>query len=104
MGVKALLLPSLATLALAGCVTSRPAAAPAEPPAPAQAGTCGAEKVSSFVGSQASDEVLAKIKAISGAQAIRVVAPNGMMTMDYRLDRLTIETGDDGRIVRLRCI
>ena len=67
------ILPALATAFLiTGCAAqgaARPEASPA--PVPPAQGTCGAEKVSSFVGAVASDEVLAKIKSASGAQACR---------------------------------
>jgi hypothetical protein len=99
-------LASVAILAaLAGCSAqdgARPEQAPAAPSAGSDA--CGASKVSSYLGVQLTDEVLAKIKSASGAQALRVVGPRDAMTMDFREDRLTITTGEDGRIKSLRCV
>lgn len=76
-------------------------------PSPEQAadkGSCGAEKLSGYLGAMATPDIMAKIKAMSGAQLIRVLGPRSMMTMDYRLDRLTVETGEDGKITRFRCV
>jgi cytoskeletal protein RodZ len=90
---------------LAGCTPQaddRPEPTPAPPSAGADA--CGASKVASYVGSQASDANVAKIKSASGAQALRVVGPNDAMTMDFRQDRLTITTDENGRIKTLRCV
>ncbi|MEW9853910.1 I78 family peptidase inhibitor [Novosphingobium rhizovicinum] len=96
----------LAAAALAGCTPTgevRPDAA--TPPAPSEAlKSCGADKLSSYIGMIPSESVLAKMKMESGAQAVRVVGPNDAMTMDYREDRLTIHTNADGRIDRLRCV
>jgi len=88
---------------LAGCAAqgeARPDLAAASPTADA----CGASKVSRFIGMQKSDEVLAKIKSASGAQTLRVVGPNDAMTMDFREDRLTVTTDENGRIKTLRCV
>ncbi|WP_184249276.1 I78 family peptidase inhibitor [Novosphingobium chloroacetimidivorans] len=97
-------LASMATVAmLAGC-TAQGDAPPATTPAPAAADACGAAKVTSYIGTQRTDEVIAKIKSASGAQALRVVGPNDAMTMDFREDRLTITTDESGRIKTLRCV
>ena len=102
MGVRSTL-PSLAALALlAGCAAQGGSPAETSPPSPQ--GSCGAEKVSNYVGAVMSDEVLAKIRSASGAQTVRVVGPHDAMTMDFREDRLTITTDDAGRIKTLRCV
>lgn len=92
---------------LAGCVAREgagPEPKPLTPAPPTGSDACGASKVSSYLGVQPSGEVLAKIKSASGAQALRVVGARGVMTMDFREDRLTITTGEDGRIKSLRCV
>lgn len=103
MTVKALLATSAALVMLAGC-TAQNGSRPEQASAPAGSDACGASKVASYVGMQPTDEVLAKIKSASGAQMLRVVGPNDAMTMDFREDRLTITTGEDGRIKTLRCV
>ncbi|VWX52149.1 I78 family peptidase inhibitor [Novosphingobium sp. 9U] len=83
-----------------------PGAPPPPPPPPAPVGSdaCGASKVASYIGVQRTDEVIAKIKSASGAQALRVVGPHDAMTMDFREDRLTVTTDEAGRIKTLRCV
>jgi hypothetical protein len=96
-------LPGLAVVALlAGCA-GQGGSPPAATPPPPQ-GSCGAEKVGSYVGTLMNDEVLAKIRSSSGAQIVRVVGPHDAMTMDFREDRLTITSDDAGRIKMLRCV
>lgn len=101
-------LASMAALAmLAGCAAqdgARPEQAAAAPPPQAGPDACGASKVASYLGVKPSDEVLAKIRSASGAQNLRVVGPRDVMTMDFREDRLTITTGEDGLIKSLRCV
>lgn len=98
-------LAGMATLALlAGCTPQSGVRPTPTPPATNVPDACGASKVVGYIGAQASDETLAKIKSASAAQALRVVGPNDAMTMDYREDRLTITTGEDGRIKTLRCV
>jgi hypothetical protein len=104
--LRSLLVSAAAGLVLAGCA-ARQEAAPVPTPSPEQAadkGSCGAEKLASYVGMMPTPDVMAKIKAASGAELIRVLGPHSMMTMDYRLDRLTVETGADGKITRFRCV
>jgi len=88
---------------LAGCA-AQGVTHPDPAAAPPAADACGASKVSRFIGMQKSDEVLAKIKSASGAQTLRVVGPNDAMTMDFREDRLTVTTDENGRIKTLRCV
>ena len=100
-------LVSIAGLVVLAACTPQQTARP-EPAAAAPAATgsdaCGASKVTSYTGTQRTDEVIAKIKSASGAQALRVVGPNDVMTMDFREDRLTITTDEQGRIKTLRCV
>jgi hypothetical protein len=96
-------LPAIASIVLlAGCSAQEGNRPEASPP-PVQ-GSCGAEKVGNYLGVMVNDEVLAKIKSASGAQALRVVGPDDAMTMDLREDRLTISTDDKGRIKTLKCV
>jgi uncharacterized lipoprotein YajG len=95
---------SMAALAmLAGC-TTQGEVRPEPSPAPVGTDACGASKVASYIGAPRTDEVIAKIKSASGAQALRVVGPNDAMTMDFREDRLTVSTDENGRIKSLRCV
>ena len=109
------LLPAMASFALLAACTSQTGAAPeASPPPPkieqlensadASQASCGADKLADYIGVVMSDTVLAQIKAASGAKTIRVVGPKDMITMDFRQDRLTISTAEDGKIKTLRCV
>lgn len=103
MAMKQLLAMSAigASLALAGC------AAIADEPG--ETDECGAGALQGRIGEpvtgtnsdgfQISDE---PIPVPQGG--IRVVGPNDAMTMDFRLDRLTIETDEDGNLVTARCV
>jgi uncharacterized lipoprotein YajG len=92
---------------LAACAPqdgTRPETTPAPGPVATGPDSCGATKVSSYVGTQATDEALAKIKSASGTKSMRVAGPNDMMTQDFRQDRLTIITDENGRIKTLSCV
>lgn len=102
MGVRFALSSLAATVLLAGCAAQGGSPPETSPPPPQ--GSCGAEKVGSYVGTVMSDEVLVKIRSASGAQNVRVVGPHDAMTMDFREDRLTITKDDAGRIKTLRCV
>lgn len=94
---------SLAMLTtLAACSTTPPAQD--TPPAAAETTpSCGADKLVSYVGSKASDEVVAKIRKASGAEAIRVIGPDSAVTMDFRPDRLNVSTDANGIIKAFHC-
>ncbi len=83
----------VAALALGACATTD--AAP-------QGGKCDATAVQDLVGKPlAANEADAKKRA--GAGAVRSYATGAALTMDYREDRLNIETDANGTIVKLSC-
>ena len=91
-------LPRLAAAILvaglaAGCV---PMTIPA--PAPDPGPSCGAERFGYLVGTRAArfDQTLAP-------GPVRIIRPGMAMTMDYRADRLNLETTGRGRITRVFC-
>lgn len=84
-----------ASLMLGACATTE--AAP-----DAGAGTCNAAAVQDLVGKPlAANEADAKKRA--GAAAVRSYVTGAALTMDYREDRLNIETDANGMIVKLSC-
>lgn len=92
-----------ATLVLvSGCSTYGSGKAEPTPPQPEL--SCGADKVGNYINVVINDEVLQKIKNASGAKHYRVVGPRDPMTMDYRKDRLTITTDENGHIKTIRCV
>lgn len=111
-----------ATFALVACATSNDggsdatadAAAPAAPAemAPAPASTaplppvvelCDENDVKEFVGKQASVDVVEQARVASGAKTTRVIKTGSPVTMDYRGDRLNVNTDADGKIESLSC-
>ncbi|ONF97537.1 I78 family peptidase inhibitor [Sphingomonas jeddahensis] len=83
----------MAALALGACATTNSAPA---------GGKCDATAVQNLVGKPlAANEADAKKRA--GAAAVRSYGPGAALTMDYREDRLNIETDEAGTIVKLSC-
>jgi hypothetical protein len=87
----------LAALPLAACVTT--------PNAEATTGIsgCGSGKAADLIGKRWTGAMSAPTLKRTGARSLRVIAPGDMVTMDYRPDRLNIETDAEGRVVRLKC-
>lgn len=81
---------------IAGLAACQPLPEPvSEPPLE---GTCGAEGLQGLVGQPAST-----LDTMRFANPLRVIGPDDMVTMDFRPDRLNIETDAAGRITRVRC-
>ena len=83
-----------------------PAADPlkTEPPAPTDALVhCGADKVQSYVGKDATPTVRSEVAQKSGAANIRWITPEMMVTQDYRQDRLNVHLGTDNKIGSVNC-
>ncbi|TAK09484.1 MAG: hypothetical protein EPO38_09440, partial [Rhizorhabdus sp.] len=49
------------------------------------------------------DAIAEEARAAARARAVRVIRPNQAVTMDFRPDRLNIETDDGGIVLSLRC-
>jgi hypothetical protein len=92
--VKVLLVA--AAVLTAGCTPVELRGSPA-------AGVCKAESLGDLVGKRASDARGDVMLKRSGARVLRWLAPNAVMTMDFRADRLNVHTDDKGRIGRLTC-
>ena len=91
----------LALLPLTACtIATSDATADDVPPAHA---SCRNEALAQFVGQQASEELGRQMLRAAGARTLRWVAKGMMVTMDYRPDRLNIETDAEGRVDRLKC-
>lgn len=55
------------------------------------------------VGEIADDALVAKVKADTGSERVRVIRPGMMVTMDYREDRVNLEVDADNRVLTVRC-
>ncbi|WP_413061367.1 I78 family peptidase inhibitor [Sphingomonas carotinifaciens] len=81
----------VALLLLAGCATTP------------EGGACRADRAQDLVGKPWAPAGEAAVLKRTGARALRVVGPDTMVTMDYRPDRLNVETDAGGIVTRLRC-
>ena len=102
--LRPLLFAATAGLALAACATP-PSEPTTAPPADTEetAMTCDAEKGQWAVGKLADEALVAKVKADTGSERHRVIPPNTAVTMDYREDRVNIETDAENRVISVRC-
>ncbi|MCJ2177578.1 I78 family peptidase inhibitor [Novosphingobium album (ex Hu et al. 2023)] len=90
-------------LNLAACSAETPPVEAAMPPRPSLEPGCGAEELSAYIGTKATDEAVAAIRAWRGDHPVRVLTPGTIVTMDYRPDRLNINVDADGVIKGFRC-
>jgi hypothetical protein len=67
------------------------------------AAACGADKLDRWLNVLPTETVKEEIADAAGHGSIRYIAPGDAVTMDFRPDRLNVETGDDGRIKLFRC-
>jgi hypothetical protein len=86
----------LAALLTAGCATAPPAEAGA-------GGKCDAAKARTLIGRARSAKVGAEALRLSGATALRWIAPGTMVAMDYREDRLNLRVDASGKVVKVDC-
>lgn len=93
-------------LSLAACAQQTPAPAPASPAGSAGSaapGTqCDANALGALVG-QPAEAVVVKAQQQSGAKTVRRYETGAMLTMDFRADRLNIETDAAGKVVKFSC-
>ena len=78
------------------------------PPADAETplkggGTCDAAKARKLIGRTASRSVDAEALRLTGARTLRRVPKDGVITMDYREDRLNLWLDGAKRIKRITC-
>jgi hypothetical protein len=64
---------------------------------------CDAKAAEFAIGKQASPQLLEQARARSGAQNARILKPNDMVTLEYRSDRLNLNTDAQLVINRVNC-
>jgi hypothetical protein len=93
------ILIALCTLPLTACTIAQSD----QTATPGPTGTCHREPLSQFVGQPASQELGARMLAASRARTIRWVPKGGVVTMDYREDRLTVHLDGANRVESANC-
>ena len=81
-------------------------AEPAPAPETATGGperACDASKAQSLLGRTESADTEAEAKRLSGAGIVRWIPEGGMVTMDYREDRLNLRLDASGKINHIDC-
>ncbi|MDE1166830.1 MAG: I78 family peptidase inhibitor [Pseudomonas sp.] len=106
--VRASWVTLLAAVVLAGCSTSgspEKASGTSAAPAPAVAndGRCNADGAQYAIGKPASAALLEDARKRSGAQIARILKPTDVMTLEYRSDRVNLNTDDKGVVDRVNC-
>lgn len=95
----------LASLSLAGCVTTAVETAPDPGATPSESGAmlCNADAARGHIGQRATQEIGAAILRESGARTLRWGPPNGAWTMDYRQDRVNVRYDEVMTILEITC-
>ena len=97
----------IAASLLAGCSSgpqsSSSESSPSAPVAEAGLTRCDAAAAQFAVGQSASAALLAQAKSKAGAQDARFIGPNDMVTLEYRSDRINLNTDASGKVARVNC-
>jgi hypothetical protein len=99
-------LAPIALMACAACTPTTDTPPAAESPAatdPTTGAQCDATAVQSLVGQTADAATIERARSTSGARTVRSYNTGDAVTQDFRPDRLNVERGADGKIVRLTC-
>lgn len=99
--MRALAVPLMATALLAACST--PPAPPPAAVAPQPGGDCRMAAAQFAVGRHADASLQAEATRRAGAQTLRVLRPNQVMTMEFNAQRLNLEVDASNRVVAVRC-
>lgn len=81
-------------LALSACVTVYP---------PEAADSCRIDEAKPYINRTASAEIGAELLRITHTRELRWMPPGTMVTMDYRMGRLTVSYDETMRINRISC-
>ncbi|MGY2185539.1 Peptidase inhibitor I78 family protein [compost metagenome] len=94
----------LAVSLLAGCSTATNESA-TDPVTTTDTGhsRCEAKAAEFTIGKQASPELLEQARTRAGAQNARFLQPTDMVTLEYRSDRLNLNTDANRVVTRVNC-
>ena len=91
--------PTLSAFLLSACASTT-----ATPPLTAPSrGECRGDGLAQFAGQPASADVGATILRTSGAKTLQWIEHGGVVTMDFRSDRVRVQLDAVGRIEAARC-
>ncbi|MGE8152488.1 I78 family peptidase inhibitor [Pseudomonas vancouverensis] len=95
----------LAVAMLAGCSSTPSTKSAADTVATTDTGhsRCDAKAAEFTIGKQASAELLEQARTRSGAQNARFLLPTDMVTLEYRSDRLNLNTDASRVVTRVNC-
>jgi len=100
-------LASLGTLMamamLAGCNSTSSKTASDPVATEAAHGRCEAQAAEFAIGKKASPELLDQARVKAGAQNARFLKPDDMITLEYRSDRLNLNTDNNLVVTRVNC-
>ncbi|MFA0998032.1 MULTISPECIES: I78 family peptidase inhibitor [Pseudomonas syringae group] len=94
---------------LAGCSSTASdsgAAAPVKADAPvsnAIPGRCDAVLGQFALGKPASIDLLSQVRTRTGSQDARILGPDDMVTLEYRSERVNVNTDASGKVTRINC-
>ncbi|MCI3945169.1 hypothetical protein BW686_12455 [Pseudomonas syringae] len=95
---------------LAGCssTSSEPntetsAQAASTPASSAIPGRCDADPAQFAIGKPASIDLLSQVRARTGSQDARILGPDDMVTLEYRSERVNVNTDASGKVTRINC-
>ena len=95
-------LAAVLLLTTSACAATPPAEAE-EVPVRGTGRICDASKARDLVGRAASSELGAEALRKTGAGALRWIPEGGMVTMDYREDRLNLHLDGANKVVKIAC-
>ena len=95
MRAIALTLPIAAALAASACAATPPVAG--EP-----TGRCDVAAAKAYIGQNATPAVVEQARKAAGADVVRTLDKDAVITMEYRQSRLNLIT-DGGRIINATC-
>lgn len=102
--IRASLASLLTAVVLAGCSATGSSTKAPEVAAPVSSdGRCQASAAEFAVGKQASAQLLEQARKASGSQLARVLSPHDIMTLEYRSERLNLNTDEKGVVTRVNC-
>ncbi|MFJ4249771.1 I78 family peptidase inhibitor [Pseudomonas sp. NPDC089741] len=93
----------LAAAMLAGCSTNSSESAKDAVATESGHSRCEATAAEFAIGKKASPELLEQARAKAGAQNARFLKPTDMITLEYRSDRLNLNTDTNLVITRVNC-